>query len=395
MDQDHCFICKVPLSGKVKLESHFNCPKHEQPISICDKIDHDLEKCLFCSSESESKELKASNDSQLQASHESQTIAVQPPANRHCFLSFTGNDIQFNAFTVITFIEEIQEYDIFAVLPKDLEAQFWVGEYAGVAQLSPREFLVTGGYSEAEDGAIEISNECFIIRFEPIGLVYSYIWEDLPKKLGTARYTHKAFGTEGKQFLVAGGLDLKRNFLRSCEVFANGEWKQGPELNKSRSQASGLSHGGFLYVFGGFSSPKVQEQSFERIEEKGLGKWEILQVKSEVSNLTGCLCVGYKNGVLIVGGSDGTKASKDISYWDVEKSEVLKRNEALGYERVNAAGVFVDSQILVLGGEKDEEVKVELVGIAKQSKAETLIDPSEDQKIFHFNLPGYQWFYLK
>ena len=394
MDQDHCFICKVPLANKLKLESHFNCPKHEQAISICDNIDHDLEKCLFCISESESKELKGSNDSQLQASNESQPLNLPPPANRHCFLSFTGNDTQSNAFTVITFIADTQETDIFAVLPKEPEYQFWVWEYSGVAQLGPREFLVTGGYSEAEDGTVDISNECVIIRFEPIGQVYSYTVEDLPKTIG-GRYTHKAFGTEGKQFLVAGGLDLKRNFLRSCEVFANGEWKQGPELNKARSQASGVNHGGFLYLFGGFSSPKVQEGSFERIDEKGLGKWELLQVKSESLALTGCLCVGYKNGVLIVGGSDGVKASKDILHWDVEKAEVLKRNEALAYDRVNAAGIFVDNQILVLGGEKDEEVKVELVGIAKQSKAETVIDPSEDQKIFHFNQPGFVWFYLK
>jgi len=362
------------------LTTKFNCEKHEQQeFKICD-CDPDLDKCLFCLEE------EAKND-KPQIALQPQS---QPPSNRHCFIFLINTAVNDrNAFPVVSFIEDTQESSIFNVLAKSQDEGFMIYEYSGVVALNSREFLITGG--QVVQGT---TKDVYILRFELIGQVYLYVVERLSDLLNE-RYSHKAFSINQK-FIVAGGLDQDKKALKSCEIYEKNVWNKGPELNKARSQASGFSHGGFLYIFGGFLKTKIQETTFERLDAKELAKWEEIKLKvNESIHLAACHCLDYKNGVLLLGGSNGKTASSGVFFWDIEKEEIVKRKEIMKFERANAVGTLVENnKVLVLGGEKDSVVRLELIGLVKEGQSNTDLDEEEDQKC-PFNEPGYFWFQLK
>ena len=238
------------------------------------------------------------------------------------------------------------------------------------------------------------SQDVFLLNLEKIGEIYQYFSKALPSLIA-GRYAHKAFAIN-ETFLVAGGFNEARKVQKTCE-FYDKKWIEGPELNKARSQASGFLHENFLYIFGGFSGEKSQENSIERLEVKGMQKWEEISVKNEdFIAKTGCLCLNYKAGVLVLGGSDGISAKSEIFHWDVEKGEILKKNEKMQNSRANFCGVLTgNGKVLVMGGEKNRGVKVEAIGMESKFETELEIEMENVYEQGLFNEPGYFWFNLE
>lgn len=374
MDQSVCFLCKTTLQPPI-ITYKFNCSEHTQELSVCDKCTLSSDDCLYCKNEPE----------KLQSPEN-----LHSPTDRINFLYLMNtkhNDK--NAFALFSLDFDTLISDTSLISMKQQGENAMINEYSGIAPLRAKEFLMTGGVNM--EGTITSST--LIFRFEPIGAIYQYIVEEMPKLLAP-RYAHKAFVLEPNRFLVVGGMDKDKKFLKTCEIFENGVWKTGPELNKNRSQASGFIHQDFLYIFGGFNGTKAQETSFERLNLKELKNWEEIKVNSnKFTHMTGCQIVEYKNQILLVGGSNGITASLDIFVFDLEKLEINQKNENMKYCRANmGAAIIENNYIVVLGGEKDKESKVEKIELESELKMEMLLD--EDGEYAFNKQPGYYWFPL-
>lgn len=361
--ESSCFFCGKPTIIKAK----FECEVHQDEFAVCDSCMDKVSHCVHC------KTKPLSDSSSLQ------------------FLYLINTSINDkNSFPLITYNKENYETTISFVSAKPGQDDFAVYEYAGIAKLSERQFVLTGGEEQAG-----CTNEVFVLTFELIGQIFAYSWYRLPECLAK-RYTHRLFLLDSQRFLIAGGLDENRNFLNTCEVFADNVWKNAPALNKARSQASGFAKNDYVYIFGGFSGPKIQESSFERISCKDVGKWEEINVKNNgFSFMTACFCVEFiQSQMLIVGGSNGVGATKEMWSWDLEKQEINKLKEELIYQRANFIGKIIDKgELLVLGGENTKIIKVEKVGLGNVLNSENDLESEEEQSVFAF--PGYFWFGLE
>lgn len=374
MDQSVCFLCKSPNNPPV-FNSKFNCPKHTQEFPDCGNCDNSLDVCLFCKNEPQT----VPNLDNKQSTNNK--------ANFLYLINTKNNDK--NAFTLVSLEIDTLKSDISYISPKSQEEKATINEYSGIVQSNSKEYLMTGGI----DLQGVVTSSVLLFRFEPIGEIYHYLVEEMPKLLAP-RYAHKAFAIESKRFIVAGGMDKDRNFLKTCEIFEDGVWKAGPELIKHRSQPSGFVHNDYLYIFGGFNGPKVQETTFERLNLKELKNWE--EIKVNANNfvyMTGCQTIEYKSQILLLGGSNGKKTNVDIFVLDLNKFEIIQRKECMESGRANMGVALVENQLLVLGGEKDKEVKVERLGLEAPMKMEVWLDEQEGEH-YKFNEPGYYWFQL-
>ena len=287
-----------------------------------------------------------------------------------------------NTFPIVSWKQETLESEIFYVSAKPNADDFMVYEYAGIAILPANKFLITGG--ELDVGT---SNEVFLLNFEQISNIYQYTFEKHSILL-KARYAHKAFALGEQSFLIAGGMGADRKALKSSEIFKGTQWVSGPELNKTRNQPSGFIKNEYIYLFGGFSGPKIQETSFERLAIKELEKWEEINVKSnDFTHLTACFSLNYGKNVLLLGGSNGKNVTKGVFSWDLEKGEIQPKS-TMKYERANLFATVLKGELLVFGGEKDKKVIIEKISFDENVDFEQNLENENEP---FFEELGYFW----
>jgi N-acetylneuraminic acid mutarotase len=147
------------------------------------------------------------------------------------------------------------------------------------------------------------------------------------------------------------------------------DWYAAPSLLVPRGGAAAVTHGNYIYVFGGKSIDNKVLNSAERYDLTE-DVWDTTIVPNFNYPRYNASAVIFKEKIYLIGGQDGESALREVEVYDPVQNE-WSAAQNLRREREALAGTVFNDRIYAIGGQKD---------------AQSLIDEIE-----WYDQPGDDW----
>jgi hypothetical protein len=189
--------------------------------------------------------------------------------------------------------------------------------------------------------------------------------------------TDGAAAVIGTTYLYVGGTD---GTTPKADVFIShpvadgllGLWSQGPALPEARSSAASVVLGNTLYVIGGYGpdgKPTSTTYSLTINPDGTLGQWATDAPLALPSPRAGAAAVALSDGIAVMGGTDGTAATRGVWKSQTDTSGKLQAWVAQRGQLVepNAGGfaAHVGDVVYLIGGVNDKGDAVATVQLGK------------------------------
>ena len=170
----------------------------------------------------------------------------------------------------------------------------------------------------------------------------------------------------GQVFLYAGGTD---GTAPTSTVFVSHgtglgnlvAWSAGPALPEARSDAASIVLGNTLYLIGGYGpdgkTPTSTTFSLTVANDGSLGQWKTEAKLALSAPRAGASAVAVSDGIVLLGGTDGTAATKSVWKSQQDTSGALGAwadQYPLPEANVDGYAAHVGDVIFVIGGRNDK-----------------------------------------
>ena len=198
-------------------------------------------------------------------------------------------------------------------------------------------------------------------------------WHPAPAELQLpAGRTDGAGAIIGQAYLYAGGSDGKapQTTLYVAHVVGQGnfdKWSEGPALPEARSDAASVVVGNTLYLFGGYGpdgKPTNTAFSITIGTDGTLGQWKPESKLALPGPRAGGTAVALSDGVVVMGGTDGTAATRNVWKSQTDSSGALgawREQAPMAEANVGGVAAHVGDVVYVIGGVNDQGAVVATV----------------------------------
>ncbi|HYO44333.1 MAG TPA: hypothetical protein VES19_14140 [Candidatus Limnocylindrales bacterium] len=168
----------------------------------------------------------------------------------------------------------------------------------------------------------------------------------------------------GQTYLYVGGSD---GTAATADVYVShavgtgnlDAWSAGPSLPEARSNAASVVIGSRLYVIGGNGpdgKPTTTTFSMDIANDGTLGEWVIEETLALPEPRAGGSAVAVSDGLVVLGGTDGTVATRSV--WKSQndasgKAGAWAAQEPLAEANVDGLAVHVGDFVFVIGGRNE------------------------------------------
>jgi hypothetical protein len=191
-------------------------------------------------------------------------------------------------------------------------------------------------------------------------------WHPSPAEVNLpAARTDGVAGLIGQTYLYAGGSD---GSAATADVYVShvvgtgniDAWSAGPALPEARSDAASVVIGNTLYVIGGFGpdgKPTTTTYSLTVANDGSLGEWVTEEKLALPEPRAGSSAVAVSDGLVVLGGTDGTAATRSV--WKSQNDKAGKPQAwvaqvgPLAEANVDGVAVHVGDIIFVVGGRNE------------------------------------------
>lgn len=191
-------------------------------------------------------------------------------------------------------------------------------------------------------------------------------WHPSPAEVNLlAARTDGVVGVMGQTYIYAGGSD---GSAASADVYVShavgtgniDKWSAGPALPEARADAASVVVGNTLYVIGGFGpdgKPTTTTYSLTVANDGSLGKWVTEEKLALPEPRAGSSAVAVSDGLVVLGGTDGTAATRSV--WKSQNDKSGKPQAwvaqvgVLAEANVDGLAVHVGDIIFVVGGRNE------------------------------------------
>ncbi len=228
-------------------------------------------------------------------------------------------------------------------------------------------------------------------------------WHPAPAELQLpASRTDGVAAVIGSTYLYAGGSDGQAastaTYISHVVGLGNlDKWAAAPAMPEARADAASVVVGNTLYVIGGYGpdgKPTSTIYTLTVANDGTVGAWKTDALALPAPR-AGASAVAVSDGFVVLGGTDGTAATKSVWKSQVDAKGVagaLKEQYPLAEANVDGYGAHVGDVIFVIGGRNDKNevvatVQQMLVGGPKA----TVADPNAiiaSRVSVQTNLPG-------
>jgi hypothetical protein len=157
--------------------------------------------------------------------------------------------------------------------------------------------------------------------------------------------------------------------LISSQITIADDWYAAPSLLVPRGGAAAVTHGNYIYVFGGKSIDNKVLSSVERYDLTE-ETWDTTYVPNFNYPRYNATAVIFEEKIYLMGGQDGTSALREVEVYDPMQND-WSEVQNLRREREALAGAVFNDRIYAIGGQKE---------------AQSLIDEIE-----WYDKPGDDW----
>lgn len=187
-------------------------------------------------------------------------------------------------------------------------------------------------------------------------------WHTSPAEVALpAARSNGAAGVVGQTYLYAGGSDGNAAVADTYVSHAVGDgnldkWSVGPALPEARSDAAFLVVGNTLYVIGGLGpdgKPTSTTYGLTIANDGSIGQWVTEDKLALPEPRAGGSAVAVSDGIVILGGTDGTAATRGVWKSQNDKSgkpQAWVAQQPLAEANVGGLAVHVGDIIFVVGG---------------------------------------------
>jgi N-acetylneuraminic acid mutarotase len=179
-------------------------------------------------------------------------------------------------------------------------------------------------------------------------------------------------GVIGQAYLYAGGSDGAKAATDTYVSHAVGsgnidKWSAGPSLPEARADAASIVVGNTLYVIGGFGpdgKPTSTVFSLTIANDGTIGAWATEAKVALPEPRAGSSAVAVSDGIVVMGGTDGTAATRSVWKSRADKAGKLTAwvsEQPLLEENMDGVAVHVGDVISVIGGRNKDGAVVATV----------------------------------
>ncbi len=165
----------------------------------------------------------------------------------------------------------------------------------------------------------------------------------------------------GQTYLYAGGSDGESAVATTYVSHAVGtgnldKWSAGPALPQARTDAAHVTLGTTLYLIGGYGpdgAPTSTVYSLTIGTDGTLGEWKVEDALALPEPRAGASAVAVSDGIVVMGGTDGTAATRSVWKSQAAVSGTLGAwvaQQPLFEENMDGVGVHVGDIIFIIGG---------------------------------------------
>ena len=193
----------------------------------------------------------------------------------------------------------------------------------------------------------------------------------------------------GQVYVYAGGTDGKAATGTVFVSHATGlgnlvPWTAGPPLPEARTDAASIVVGNTLYVIGGYGpdgKPTATTFSLTVANDGTLGTWKTEAKLALAAPRAGSSAVAVSDGVVVMGGTDGTAATKTVWKSQQDTSGSLTawtEQHQLNEANMDGYAAHVGDVITLVGGQNDKGETVATVqqGLVGSGPNATTKDPN-------------------
>jgi hypothetical protein len=184
--------------------------------------------------------------------------------------------------------------------------------------------------------------------------------------------TDGSAGLIGTTYVYAGGSD---GTAPSADTFVSkvvgtgniDKWSAGPALPEARADAASVVSGNTLYVIGGYGpdgKPTTSAFSLTVNNDGTLGKWVTEEAIALPEPRAGASAVTVSDGIVLLGGTDGTAATRSVWKSMANKTGVLQKwvpQSPLLEENVSGVAAHIGDVIFLVGGRNKDGAVVATV----------------------------------
>ncbi len=191
-------------------------------------------------------------------------------------------------------------------------------------------------------------------------------WEPAPPEVNLPQATtDAAVAVIGTTYIVAGGSDGAAATADTwiSHVVGSGNldvWSAGPALPEPRSDAAFVAVGSTLFVIGGFDAAGAPTSTvFSLTVENGgaIGEWTAVDALALPAPRAGAAAVTVSDGIVLLGGTDGTAATKSVWKTQVDTKGTYSawaEQTPLFEANVDGFAAHVGDVITLVGGTNDQ-----------------------------------------
>jgi len=216
-------------------------------------------------------------------------------------------------------------------------------------------------------------------------------WHPAPPQLQLpAGRTDGSAAVIGTTYIFAGGSDgstaQTTTFISHAVGLGNlDKWSQGPALPEARADAASVVVGNTLYLIGGKGpdgKPTSKTYSLTVNNDGTLGQWTVEDKLALPEPRSGASAVAVSDGIVVLGGTDGTAATRSVWKSQTNSSGKLgawvAQPGVLAEANVDGYAAHVGDVIYVMGGlnDKGAVVKTVQLGSVGGGKNKTVKDPN-------------------
>jgi len=184
--------------------------------------------------------------------------------------------------------------------------------------------------------------------------------------------TDGAAGVIGLTYVYAGGSDGSApsadTFVSTAVGTGNiDKWAAGPALPEARADAASVVSGNTLYVIGGYGpdgQPTTTVFSLKVENDGRIGAWAIEEAAVLPEPRAGASAVTVSDGLVLLGGTDGTAATRSVWKSTIDKAGALEKwvpQSPLFEENVSGVAAHIGDVIFLVGGRNKDGAVVPTV----------------------------------
>lgn len=187
-------------------------------------------------------------------------------------------------------------------------------------------------------------------------------WHPAPEQVTLpAKVTDGAGAVIGQTYLYAGGSDgtapVADTYVSHVVGVGNLDaWSAGPVMPGARADAASVVVGNTLYVIGGLGpdgAPTTSVVSLTVGNDEALGEWKAEDALALPEPRAGASAVAVSDGIIVMGGTDGTTATTSVWKSQANAAGVLGpwvAQKSLPQENVDGVATHVGDVIFLAGG---------------------------------------------